>query len=331
MNPKPFDALLGALAADALSMPAHWYYDLAALRRDFGVLDHYTVPRHPHPDSILWRSSYEAPSPEADILREQARYWGQRGVHYHQFLAAGENTLNFRLAGELYRMVRQRGGYPAAEWAERYIELMLTPGWHRDTYVEEYHRAFFLHHSRGLPPSRCGIADIHIGGLAAVPALAAALWPDRDGLAEAIQLHVNLTHRSPEVLDAAKVFGLLLAGVLSGQPVREAVREHAGGWVSPAELERLVPRDDAEVIGQRFSPACYIREAFPASLYLVWKHHTDFRAGLVANANAGGDNCHRGAVVGGVLGAALGVPESWVEGLREVPVLRTPEPAESAG
>ncbi|MEM9083788.1 MAG: ADP-ribosylglycohydrolase family protein, partial [Planctomycetota bacterium] len=57
-------------------------------------------PRNPHPDSILWRSRYEASNKRGDILREQGKYWGEagRGIHYHQFLQAGENTLNFRLS-----------------------------------------------------------------------------------------------------------------------------------------------------------------------------------------------------------------------------------------
>jgi len=58
------------------------------------------------------------------------------------------------------------------------------------------------------------------------------------------------------------------------------------------------------VIGARFSPACYIAEAMPAALYLAWKYHDDFAAGITANAMVGGDNCHRGAVVGSLLGAA---------------------------
>jgi hypothetical protein len=80
------EALLGALAADALAMPVHWYYDRQALARDYGLVDHYMAPRSTHADSILWRSHYEPLNERADILREQAQYWGQRGVHYHQFL-----------------------------------------------------------------------------------------------------------------------------------------------------------------------------------------------------------------------------------------------------
>ncbi|MCX6976878.1 MAG: ADP-ribosylglycohydrolase family protein [Verrucomicrobia bacterium] len=35
----------------------------------------------------------------------------------------------------------------------------------------------------------------------------------------------------------------------------------------------------------------------------------------MANANVGGDNCHRGAVVGALLGAANGVSHRWRHGL----------------
>lgn len=40
---------------------------------------------------------------------------------------------------------------------------------------------------------------------------------------------------------------------------------------------------------------------------------------MIANTNVGGDNCHRGAVLGIILGAALGVaaiPERWCYGLK---------------
>ena len=92
MNPISQDRLAGlawgSFAGDALAMPVHWYYDRAALRHDYGVVRNYVAARNPHPGSILWRSEYTALNERGDILREQARYWGQRGIHYHQFLRA---------------------------------------------------------------------------------------------------------------------------------------------------------------------------------------------------------------------------------------------------
>ncbi|NNC90427.1 MAG: ADP-ribosylglycohydrolase family protein [Akkermansiaceae bacterium] len=309
------DALLGSLAADALAMPGHWYYDREALRRDYGVLDRYMAPKNPHPDSILWRSSYEPVNEKADILREQAQFWGQRDVHYHQFLEAGENTVNLRLAAELHAQVRVRGAYDPGAWVERYVECMLTPGWHRDTYLEEYHRAFFTRYAQGKDPLKCGIRDEHIGGLSQVPALLAALPDDSDWRAT-VKQHVALTHRHSNVLRAADCTARLLMAVAGGATLREAIPREAGDWFSARKAAGWAKRADEEIIGRVLSPACYIDQAFPAALYLAWKYHDDFAGGIVANAMVGGDNCHRGVVVGALLGAANGIDPRWLEGLR---------------
>ena len=146
-----------------------------AIDQDYGDFDHFLLLKNPHPDSILWRSKYETTNEKDDILHEQSKYWGQKGIHYHQFLKAGENSLNLKLACELYRTIIKFGEFNNEAWLERYAEVMLTPGWHSDTYAEEYHRAFFKNYARGKKLSNCGIKDIHIGGLSLVPALLAGL------------------------------------------------------------------------------------------------------------------------------------------------------------
>ncbi len=310
------EAFQGAQVADALAMPVHWYYDRATLRADYGLVDRYMAPKNPHPGSILWRSSYQPPNARGDILREQAQYWGQRGIHYHQFLEPGENTLNFKLAADLFDFVKERGDYDPHAWLERYVARMLQPGWHRDTYVEECHRAFFTRYAQGKPPIKCGISDEHIGGLATVPALFAALQgKPREELRHIVKQHVGLTHAHSNVLRAADTLVRLLWAVAAdGLALREALRREAGDWLSGTKADGWCRLDDEKVIGGRFSPACYIAEAMPASLYLAWKYHDDFDAGITANAMVGGDNCHRGAVVGSLLGAANGVSASF--GLR---------------
>ena len=78
------------------------------------------------------------------------------------------------------------------------------------------------------------------------------------------------------------------------------------------------------MIGQRLSAACYIPNAFLASLYLAWKYADDFEAGVIANTNVGGENCHRGAVIGAMLGGAAGrdrLPRRFVEGIQDGPAL----------
>ena len=310
-------SLVGALAADALSMPVHWYYNRAALRRDYGRVSSYVAPKSPHADSILWRSEYQPLNEKGNILHEQAVYWGRKGVHYHQFLHAGENTLNFHLAVALFEQVKETGSYNAEAWVERYCEFMLTPGRHGDTYVEECHRAFFTNYARGKKWRSCGVDDVHVGGLASVPALVTALGAGHPDLRAVVQEHVAITHKNSEVLRAADTLVRLHAAIGSGEgSLEEALFEEASDYISRRKVVAWSKKSDEVVIGEILSPACYIKDAFPAALYLAWKYQHDFSGGIIANANLGGDNCHRGAVVGSLLGAACKVPLKWRAGLR---------------
>ena len=322
---KRAGAIWGAFIGDALAMPVHWYYDRAALRRDYGMVSDYLAPRNPHPDSILWRSAYTPVNERGDILHDQAQYWGQRGIHYHQFLRAGENTLNLQLGRVLIDSLIDRGRYEAEDYLQRYLDFLLTPGRHRDTYVEECHRKFFTGYAGGAHPRKCGGSDIHIGGLAHVGVLSAFLGGEAEATRKTVREHVELTHRDPEVLKAADALVRILGNVLAGGDLREAIFEHGSDWLSQRTAEKWSREPDDVVIGQRVSPACYIAEAFPASLYLAWKYASDFEAGLIANTNLGGDNCHRGAVVGALLGAAAGtgqIPAKFCDGLHDAAALR---------
>ncbi len=311
-------AAWGALIGDAVAMPGHWYYDRAALRRDYGELRGFVAPRNPHPDSILWRSEYTALNERGEILHDQARYWGHRGVHYHQFLAAGENTLNFQLTRLLVESLRAEGNYDADDYLARYVDFMLTPGSHRDTYAEEYHRKFFAAHARGKKPRKCAGTDVHIGGLAHVGVLAAYFGSDEAGARAAVREHIELTHRSDDVVRAGDALTRMLVSVFGGGDLRAAILEFGSDWISGRKTEAWSREPDDLVIGRRLSPACYIDDAFPAALYLAWKYAADFEDGVVANAMVGGDNCHRAGVLGALLGAAAGaegIPPRFRDGL----------------
>ena len=318
---------MGGFIGDALAMPVHWYYDRSALRRDYGLVRDYMAPRPPHPDSILWRSEYTAVNQRGDILHDQAQYWGQRGIHYHQFLRAGENTLNLQLAKVLMESLIACDTYDADDYLGRYIDFMRTPGKHRDTYVEECHRKFFAAYARGTAPRKCAGTDVHIGGLAHVGVLCGFFGSDLEAVREAVGQHIRLTHRSPEVLDAADAMVRIVGGVLAGMPLSEAIFTHAANWFSERKAQKWSKDPDNVVIGGRVSSACYVGGAFPASLYLAWKYANDFEAGVMANANLGGDNCHRGAVIGSLIGCAVGVsriPQRFVDELYEATPIKAP-------
>jgi ADP-ribosylglycohydrolase len=317
--------LYGLFVGDALAMPVHWYYDRHALLRDYGFVTEYVAPRNPHPDSILWRSSYQPPNSSGDILHDQAQYWGRRGVHYHQFLQAGENTLNLRLCALLIESLNEQKGYDAEDYLRRYIDFMTTPGRHRDTYIEECHRNFFSRRARGVPLRQCGMEEKHIGGLVGVFPIAVFYRSQPEMAVEATLEHLSLTHPGLKMRTAASLLIRVLLQVLGGSPLREVLlegiqRQDSPYWGHP--FGRWLSEPDDVVVGTRLSTACYVDDSVPAVLYLALKYHNDLQQGLIANTSLGGDNAYRGAVLGALLGAGNGMeafPERWISRLFSPP------------
>jgi ADP-ribosylglycohydrolase len=318
-------ALWGLYIGDALAMPVHWYYNRNALHEDYGWVTDYLAPKNPHPDSILVRSGYTAINPRGEILHKQARYWGQPGIHYHQFLQAGENTLNLNLCSLLIQSLNERGGYDAEDYLQRYIGFMTTPGSHRDTYIEECHRNFFTNYAKGVPPRQCGAPEKHIGGLAGIVPILAYHNARPQRARQAALEHLALTHPGEKMKAAASLVADLLLDVLAGAPLEQAIRAQIAAQKDPLlghPFARWLAEPDDWVIGPKLSTACYVEHSVPAVLYLALKYHRDPEKALIVNTNLGGDNAYRGAILGALLGAAHGregFPARWVEGLVNPP------------
>ncbi|XP_078101143.1 uncharacterized protein LOC144513829 isoform X2 [Sander vitreus] len=159
------DALWAMCAADSMSMPVHWYYDVDDIRRDFGGwISDFNSPRETHPSSILslsntagsGRTSGTSGARRPDvvgnvILHNKLELWkSSRGsAHYHQGLRAGDNTLNvlcsLRAARSLVAGCFSDITQPDARAAvlADYVHFLTTPGSHRDSYAESSHRSFF--------------------------------------------------------------------------------------------------------------------------------------------------------------------------------------------
>ncbi len=313
-------ALYGMFIADALAMPVHWYYDRDALKRDYGRVTGYLAPENPHPDSILWRSAYTPPTPAADILHDQAQYWGRQGVHYHQFLKAGENTLNVKLARECLVLLNLHKTYSAQAWLEHMVWFMTTPGTHKDTYVEEYLRHFFTRYGKGKKLMDCGRRDEnHIGGLALFLPVLISFAENRDDARKTALQHLALTHGGPAMALGGGLIADILLDLLYGIPLNTAIVSRN---IYNQQLKTLLDFDDQVVVGRHFSPACYLQDSIPATLFLALKYAGNPPEALIANTMCGGDNAGRGAVLGALLGAAHGMsawPEQWIQGLLNPP------------
>jgi len=325
IHTKARDTLYGLFIGDALAMPVHWYYNRQALNRDYGRVTDYMAPRNPHPDSILWRSSYQAPTAAGEILHDQAGYWGQKGIHYHQFLKAGENTLNVKICRLLIESINQSGSYDADDFLRRYIAYMTTPGNHRDTYIEECHRNFFANYARGMPPRQCGVAEKHIGGLIWIVPIVAYYFNQPDKAREAAMEHLALTHPGYKMETAGSLVIDILLKILNGTPLKAAISEEIEAQKNPLlghPFKKWLNDPDDWVIGPRLSTACYVEDSVPAVVYLALKYYDDPEQALIVNINLGGDNAARGSILGALLGASCGIerfPRRWVEGLIDPP------------
>ncbi|MDI1360651.1 ADP-ribosylglycohydrolase family protein [Methylotenera sp.] len=331
-------ALWGMFVGDALAMPVHWYYNIAALWQDFGQIRDYQAPKAHHPNSIMalantgkaGRGSQDGDIVGEVILKGKKHHWGQPNRHYHQGMQAGNNTLNLLCSRVLLRSLTTNGHYDPTDFLHEYIRFMTEPDRHNDTYAESYHRDFFANYAKGIAPENCAGAEGHdtasMGGLVSLPIVIMSTLRDGDlATTNAAALtQQRLTHRSSLLERHALELSELLFHIFNDvNPDTEQLACAAASKLGfpAAQVIQNVRRNkssDIDVIGGLLSPACYIDQSFPSVLYLAARYHDNFEGALIANTNVGGDNCHRGAVLGAILGAALGVssiPKRWVNGL----------------
>ena len=124
---------------------------------------------------------------------------------------------------------------------------------------------------------------------------------------------------------AAEILMDILLPVIHGNPldsvVEEMIDRRQHGLLGHP-IRKWLAEPDNQVVGRRIGSACYVEDSIPATVYLALKYHNNFRSGLIANTNLGGENAGRGAVLGAILGAANGleaIPSYWISGLKHPP------------
>ncbi len=317
--------------ADALAMPVHWFYrpgDILSTFPPHGITK-MEAAQHPHPSSVMQLHSTrkggrkhtikKSRVPEQReiigdvILTGKRAYWDTPGTHYHHGMPAGENTLNAWCAKLMIQYLIGHT-YSPEDWLNCYIEFMTaSPPRHPDTYAESYHRGFFANLEQGLPPLKCG-AVTHdtpsMGALVTVAPLAFSLLArtDLDTAISQCQQHVWLTHPASELMPVVEAYVTLIHRLLNKQendPVPTEWFIDAAKAIPGCNIEPYLARaslSDSVVVGQTFSLACYITGSWPSVCYLAARYCDDASTGLLRNANLGGENAHRGAVLGTLLG-----------------------------
>ncbi len=280
------------------------------------------------------RSAENAPRIVGDvILKGRAHHWGVAGTHYHHGMVAGENTLNTWCARWLIEHLTEVGRYRAADWFEVYEQRMTAdPPAHPDVYAESYHRGFFANRAAGKPLLECGVVSHDtpsMGALVTVLPVALALL-SKMPLTEVQTIcrqHVAVTHPDEQLLRVVDAYVALIDSLLRircdnllddqarARLQRDALVEAASA-IGGTRLDVLLdkadkrPMGDAEVVGGRYSLACYIDDSWPSVCWLAARHGRDPDKAQLLNVNLGGENAHRGAVLGGLCGLISGRPSS---------------------
>ena len=314
---------------DSLAMPVHWYYNPMDIFKDFpgGIQQLENAPTH-HPSSIMSLHSTAQGGRRKQsagggreivgqvILKGKRAFWDIPHQHYHQGMRAGQNTLNAHCTRVVTRSITAAGGrYDPKRFLADYISFMTADNpQHPDTYAESFHRGFFANLENGNPPERCG-AITHdtpsVGGLVMVPPIAIATLLQGNSLESTQKVcrqHLFLTHPDAFLAKICDAFVQLISTLLFRE-VDENPEQYIADTAQRSmgiNVRSLVAkaRSDSDVVGGRYSPACYITDSWPSILYLATQYVQDPQAGLLANTNLGGDNVHRGAVLGVILGLA---------------------------
>ncbi|MEW5305684.1 MAG: hypothetical protein WDW36_008207 [Sanguina aurantia] len=333
-------ALWGLLIADSLSMPVHWYYDVGTLQRDFGTITDFQAPRAKHPSSIMSVSNTgghgrggQGGRIVGDVINHGKHdFWGKSNVHYHQGMKKGENTLNALCARVVMRSMTATGSYDSRRALSDYVTFMTTPGSHNDTYAESFHRDFFKNFADGVPAERCaqgteGHNTAQIGGFVMLPpVIMGTLGQGVEAVKAASLKHLALTHDSTKLAAYATSYSELLSDVATSKhTLREAIQAIGKGMRVDFESLAKGPLDDVRVVHSTFGSACYIQDSFPSMLFLAYRYADSFEKAVLANTNVGGENCHRGAALGALMGAALGesnIPQRLIDGLHDTVNIR---------
>lgn len=331
-------ALQALFVADALAMPVHWYYRPADIFRQFpgGVQDFHDAPAF-HPSSIMSLHSTrqggrhaQAPTSGGGIvgdviLKGKRQFWDVPNQHYHQGMRAGQNTLNAHCARAVMRSIAANAGqYDPGVYVGHYIELLTAdPPQHPDTYAESCHRGFFANLQQGKPPLHCGAVTHDTPSIGGLVTIAPIVFAERlrgnslEAVQDLCRQHLFLTHPDAGLAQVCRAYVALLDNLLFRDEADDvmAMLSHTARLSAGLNLPDLLARtrDDSEVLGRKYSIACYIDGAWPGILYLTARYLNDSKQALSANANLGGDNVHRGAVLG-VL-AALCQPSLQVQDL----------------
>lgn len=288
MTDKRDTLLLAAFAADALSLGAHWIYEVEKIADLFGRIER---PEAPLPDS------YHATKQKGDF------------THYADQMLV------------LLESISESNGFDLNDFSSRWRGLFAD----YTGYVDGATRKTLAYYDKGKPPEKAGSHTPDFGGAARIAPVVYRYADDPDAMVAAARAQTAMTHNDPATLETAEFFAHCAYKVLKGRnPVAamEELVETETFEMSPVSMwvsDGLKSRDEESTAAiARFGQACETQQVFPGVVHLIARYENDLREALIQAVMAGGDSAARGSMTGMILGAYLGpdaLPAEWVAGM----------------
>jgi ADP-ribosylglycohydrolase len=288
MDDKAKALVMASFAADSLALGVHWTYDPKLIESQFGRVESFLKPL---PDSF-----------------HPARDSGEF-THY------GDQML------VLLESIAETGSFDLLDFSLRWQKLF--DGY--DGYVDGATRNTLANYQAGKPPEEAGSRSDDLAGASRIAPLVCLYRDDSEILSKSAIAQTRLTHTDPATVESAEYFARVTHAVLKGATPIEAMRSVAEDYFDISMVSAWLQKgmataaqESVEVICN-FGQSCHTGEMFPGVVHLIAKYETNLKEALVQCVMAGGDSAARGALVGMVLGAHLGMealPRQWVKGMK---------------
>ncbi|WP_299988884.1 ADP-ribosylglycohydrolase family protein [uncultured Ruegeria sp.] len=274
----------GALVADAASLGLHWLYDQARIQKLVGQTPEFCATNAADFEGV--------PSYFAHPLKQP----GDLSQYGEQCLVL------------LRALASQSGAYDQEAYNNAFVSHFGYGGTYCG-YIDGATRGTLDNLANGKSDQVLGAQDTQLPAIAKLPPLIAA----------GQEAHAEEAIRTTNQSDLAVSYGrvacaMLIAARDNGTvgDVVEAAFEAADNNTRPTlELARASTDRDTCKFTEEVGMSCELEYGLPSVLHNLLTTKT-YQEAIRTNILAGGDNCGRAILLGGVLGATHGIPESWV-------------------
>jgi ADP-ribosylglycohydrolase len=328
-------AVMGALIGDALGLGCHWYYDLDAMRRDYGP----------------WVSDYTTPRPD----------------RYHGGMRAGQLSQSGLILVMLLESLVAHGEYREDDFTRRLDENLFPlldgtpaqgPGGYTSQSIREAWRRR-VQQKKSWDETGGHADTTEAAERALVLAVRYAGQPQR--VAESVSSNCLLTQSDEAIVSMTTAYCLVLSRLVLGEPLTPDISDtlmrlvHDGAipfhavtgsnlapprpgdpdppragrfsspdaLLTPAYVARAAVDPDIRIepawkVAQVYGLPCAIYHQLPAAYYLAARFRGDFESAVLHAINGGGQNMARAMLTGALVGAQVGlegIPQRFIDGL----------------